>query len=257
MGSRWVRVVGPALLVAGLALAGCDGPAKATPASPGAAPSVSESALPEVGEGPAAAPAPAKAKVSKSTLDYFFQIAFAGHGPNDATIAMWTNPVVLLHLSGTVSAASRTCADHTVADFNALSATAKIRITSGPGDIELHIVPSSRFKSIEPHTPADSDAYTYSSWLKVSHAMIKSTVLVGSTGLSADMRCSTIRRQLTQAMGLLGGNTSHPTSIFTLHAGSYPLKYSALDKQVIKLLYGGTVRPLDNRTKITREVTVT
>ena len=116
MGSRWVQVVAPVLLVAGLALAGCDGPAKATSASPGAAgpsatPSAAESASSAVGVDPAVAPAPAKPKVSKATLDYFFQIAFGDRDPKDATIAMWTNPFVLVHLSGTVSAASRTCAD--------------------------------------------------------------------------------------------------------------------------------------------------
>jgi hypothetical protein len=258
MGSGWVRIVGPVLLVAGLALAGCDGPAKATPASPSAAaPSATESAPPAVGEDPAAGPAPAKPKVSKATLDYFFQIALAGHDLKDKTIAMWTNAVVLVHLSGTVSTASRSCADHTVTDFNALSATAKLRITTGPGDIELHIVPQSRFKSIEPNSSPNSDGDTRASWLHGTNAITGATVLVRSTGLSAGMRCALIRRQLTQAMGMFGGNNSHTTSVFTDHAGSYPSKYSALDKQLIKLLYSGVVHPLDDRDTITHEVTVT
>jgi hypothetical protein len=263
MESRLVRLVGPVLLVAGLALSGCDSPAKATRSgatgpsvSPSVSPSATGSAPPGAGEDPSAAPAPAKPKVSKATLDYFFQIAFAGHDLKDATVAMWTSPVVLVHLSGTVSAAGRSCADHTVADFNALSATTKIRITSEPGDIELHIVPTSRFKSIEPHATASSDGFTYASWLNDTNSITKATVLVQSTGLSASRRCSLIRRQLTQAMGLLGGNTGHTTSIFTTHAGSYPAKYSALDKQLIKLLYSGVIRPRDDRETITREVTV-
>jgi hypothetical protein len=244
--------VGPVVLLAGLGLAGC------TDDHPTSGPSASASAdapPPVVGEALADGPLPARPKVSKATLDYFFTVALGGHDAGDASVALWPGPVVVVHLSGTVTAKSRGCANSMVADFNALSATTKLRISSGPGDIELHIVPQSKFKSIEPTAQPNTDGFTRVSW-QSGNEITAATVVVESSGISDSMRCSLIRRQLTGAMGLLGGPKDHPTSIFTDAPGAYPTKYSALDKQVIKLLYSGAIHPLDDRALITREVAV-
>jgi hypothetical protein len=254
MGSRWVRAAGAALLVAALAPAGCDSPpASSSPSSPVS----SAAALPRVGEDLAAGPVPTRPKVSRETLDSFLTIALGTeYGDNDPTIAMWELPIVVVHLSGTLSAAGRTCATRTVADFNALSATTKLRITSGPGDIELHVAPRSQFATIEPHYVPGNDGFAWVTWPAGTNAIGHANVLVQSTGISARLRCHLIRRELTQAMGLLGDLGNHPTSVFTDDKDATPTQYSALDKQMIKLLYSGAIHPHDDRPAVTRAVTV-
>ncbi|BCJ49664.1 hypothetical protein Asp14428_11390 [Actinoplanes sp. NBRC 14428] len=246
--------VAAVLLSAAPALSACNPPAPvadATPtvaASAPASPSGTPSAVP---------PAVARPKVSRAALAYFFKIALgAEYGDELSVVVRWTKPVVTVRTDGTVSAASRDCLERVVADFNALSATTKLRLTGGgTADIRMFFGPVSRFRAVEPAYVRDNDGFFSVKWAG-DHAITAGTVLIRTTGIGATVRCHLIREELTQSMGLMRDADDYPDSVFYGRYWATPTRYSRLDEKLIRLLYGGAVHPGDGRDAVTRAVIV-
>ncbi|MEV4639931.1 DUF2927 domain-containing protein [Actinoplanes sp. NPDC049548] len=243
-----LRVLGPALLLGAVLTAGaCDGsstPAGPEPSSP-APPAAS------------ASPPPPKPRVSKATLGYFFKIALgAEYGDNVSVIIKWAQPVVTVRVDGTPDAAARTCLKQVVADFNQLTATTDLQLTTGPtGDIRMYFGPVSRFPAIEPKYVRDNDGFFTVNW-RGDHTISGGTVLIRTTGIGDRVRCHLIREELTQSMGLMRDADDHPDSVFYGRYWATPTTYSALDKKLIGLLYGGALQPGDTRKDVTAAVIV-
>jgi hypothetical protein len=249
------RAAGPVLLVLALAVTGCDAPdsptaggSTATSARPAPSPSPSPSVPPPV----------VKPKVSKDTLNYFYKIALgAEYGDKVNVVIKWAQPVVTIKVDGSVSGSSRKCLNRVISDFNALTETTDLRITGNPGaDIKFHFAPVSRFKKLEPEYVPGNDGFFYVTW-RGDHTISSSTVLIRTTGISSSIRCHLIREELTQTMGLMSDSTEHTDSVFYGRYTPAPTKYSALDKRLIKLLYGGAVKPGDGKKEVARAVVVT
>ncbi|WP_433794081.1 DUF2927 domain-containing protein [Actinoplanes sp. CA-252034] len=81
-------------------------------------------------------------------------------------------------------------------------------------------------------------------------------MLIRSTGISESMRCHLIREELTQSMGMLQDSRKYRDSIFQADYGRATVRCSAIDKEVIRLLYRGTVFRGQDRKTIRNAVTV-
>lgn len=250
-----LRVLSPALLAAVLATAGCDAgptPQPGTPAASGPAASTPAPAP------PSPSPAPPKPKVSKATLAYFFKIALgAEYGDDVKVVVKWSQPVVTVRLEGKPDAPARTCLKRVIADFNELSATTDLRLTTDPAaDVRMYFGAVSRFAAIEPSYVPGNDGFFTVAW-GGDHTISNGTVLIRTTGIGERVRCHLIREELTQSTGLMRDANDHPDSVFYGRYWAMPTKYSALDKKLIALLYGGALQPGYTRKDITAAVTVT
>ena len=65
-----------------------------------------------------------------------------------------------------------------------------------------------------------------------------------------------IRQELTEVTGVTGSSRKHPDSVLYDGYRASATKYSALDKEVIRLMYGGVVQAGDDKKAITAKVTV-
>ncbi|BCY11348.1 DUF2927 domain-containing protein [Actinoplanes sp. L3-i22] len=240
----------PVLLLAVLALGACRAPAHPVAARPSASlsPSPSISVLPPT-------TAPVKPVISKAGLAYFNTVALGvATGDKYSVVTKWTLPVVTVRVQGG-DARARTCVNTVIADFNALTATSDLRLSANPADIEVHLAPVSKFKSLLPQYESGNDGWVNVQWSRL-HYITGATVLVRSTGNNATDRCHLLREQLTEGMGLLGATKKYRSSIF--YGEYYPTvtKYSAIDKEVIRLLYSEAVQPGDDKARVRASVTV-
>ncbi|WP_306205959.1 DUF2927 domain-containing protein [Actinoplanes sp. RD1] len=248
----------PMLLLTSVALAACTPPAagSSAPASPSAAPPASTPPAPVT---PSASPSrtPPKPAVTKAGLAYFFSIALGSeYGAKSAPVIRWTKPRVTVRVHGKPTKSARTCLDKVVTDFNALSRSTDLALTTGPADIDLHFAPLATFKSLEPDYVTGNDGFVHVEWNGFS-SITRANVLIRSSGLSPGIRCHLIREELTQGMGLLRDSNKYPGSIFYGRYLPAPTRYSKLDKEVIRLLYSDAVRPGDDKAAVTRAVRVT
>jgi hypothetical protein len=248
------RVALSMLLLAPLALAACKAPAHEATAGPSAV--VSRPPSPVVSAPPSTPPpAPVKPKISKAGLDYFYTVALGvASGDKYTVVTKWAEPEVTVRVHGG-DAKSRSCLNTVISDFNALTATSDLKLTSSAADIELHITKVSKFKSIMPQYRAGNDGFVHVQWSGLHH-ITSAIVLIRATGNNATDRCHLIREQLTEGMGLLGNTGKYPRSIF--YNKYYPVvtRYSAIDKEVIRLLYSDAVQPGDDKKSVRAAVTV-
>lgn len=252
---RALRLLGPALLILAPALAACspadDGPAPPATAELGAPGSAAS-------QQPTASPPPApKPKIDKAALNYFFKIALgAEYGDDNRVVTRWTKPVVTVRVNGKPGTAAGDCLTRVVSDFNKLTATTDLELTTAAtADIRLYFAPVSRFKALEPDYVPGNDGFFHVEWTG-DHTITNATVLIRTTGITNRIRCHLIREELTQSMGLMRDANDHPTSVFYGRYSATPVRYSALDEKLIKLLYGGAIQPGDTRQDITAAVTV-
>jgi len=98
-----------------------------------------------------------------------------------------------------------------------------------------------------------NDGFFATNWH--NHVITDATVLVRTSGIAGPVRCHIIREELAQSMGLMRDADDYPDSVFY---GRYsaPTRYSTLDKELIKLLYGGAIKPGYGRKDVIKAVTV-
>jgi hypothetical protein len=232
-GKRICRVL-PILLVAYAAVVACDSSSGATPAASTPVTSAAPSVVPSATT-PTHTPAPAKPKISKAGLSYFFAVALGSeYGDKHDVVTMWTQPEVTVHVHGSI-AKNKGCLDKVVSDFNEITATTDLKLTKTAANIDLYFVPRSKFRTIVPGYVSGNDGYVNVYWSGYS-AITRADIVIRSSGISQSTRCHLIREELTQAMGLLQDSDRYPDSIFYERYRPSVTRYSKLDKEVIRLL---------------------
>ncbi|XVV09168.1 DUF2927 domain-containing protein [Actinoplanes sp. CA-131856] len=239
-----LRLVLPVLLVVGgCGVPGDDYAARVRPSAPVVSPS------------PDAVVAPVKSSISKAGFAYFLEVAFgADLGDDYQAVTMWDKPVVTVRVRGG-SAKTKGCLTEVIADFNGLTARTDLKVVTGAPDIELYLGSETRFRAVEPHYVTGDDGFYYLYW-SGKHEITNANVFVRSSGISEKERCHLIRMGLTGAMGLAKQSAKYPDSVFYKDFGTTPTRYSALDEELIALMYGGAVRPGDSKGVVKQTVTV-
>lgn len=234
-------------------MAGCTTP---TPKSTAGAASPSASASPTpsvVASSPSASPTPTptRPRVTKKALNYFFAITIGSEYAKTKVdyIVKWTKPTVTVRTDGTMTSGDKSCLAAVIADFNALSQSTDLQLTTAKtSDIVMHFAPMTKFKSLEPSYVKGNDGFFHVEW--TNYVLRMGNILVRSTGITQTARCSIVREELTQAMGLMKDSYQYADSIF-YQRYSTPTKYSALDKQIIALLYDDMLEPGMTKAEVT------
>ena len=212
-----------AVVVAGATLSGCV-PKNSPSASGSAAPSASPSSAPSpaVSASPSALPsrspesAPAKPKITKKALAYFFKIAMGSEygDTGDNVVAKSGKPIVTVRTDGTLTSTDKSCLAKVVSDFNALTKTTDLKLTtSSSADSVIHFAPVSRFKSLNPDYVSGNDGFFTVRWYE--HEISTANILIRTSGIDQTDRCHLIREELTQSMGLMRTPTTIRTASST------------------------------------------
>ncbi|MEV6346450.1 DUF2927 domain-containing protein [Actinoplanes sp. NPDC051851] len=236
--------------LAGSTGGGATGTAAVAGSAPPSVPVVSPS--PSVS---ASSAAPVKPRISKAGMDYFSAIAFGGkYGAKVKYVTRWETDEVTIRVHGG-NAKSRSCLGTVVKDFNAITATTDMKLTTeATADIDLYFAAKSTFHSLDEDYVSGDASFTVN-WSRY-HTINSAIVLIRSSGTTERDRCRMIRGELTGSMGLVGTSTKHPGSVFYARSSPAAMKYTALDKEVIGLLYSGSVYPGDTPQIVKEAVTV-
>lgn len=197
-----------------------------------------------------------KQKFSQQTLNYFNEVAFgAEFNDNESKISKWEKSNVELKVNGTPSASDAICLDQVITDFNSISTETKLYITKGTANVNIYFAPEAEFKNILPDYIPKNMGYFSVNWTS-RRSITKASILISTTEINDTERCHLIREETTQSMGIMKDSHSYSDSIF-YDDWTYTTKYSDLDKQVIKLLYGGNgIKPSDDKATVASKVTV-
>lgn len=191
-----------------------------------------------------------KMNVSHEVLSYFDEVAMgAEYGDNSPRIRKWTKPKILITLAGTLTQDDRACLDVVISDFNALSSETKMQIAQGSHDVTINFAPESSFSTIEPNYQPTNYGYFWVNF-HAGGSIARATILISTTDITQAERCHIIREELTQSTGLMKDSHRYASSIF-YDDWTTTSEYSEIDKQLIRMLYGGNgVRPDDSREAV-------
>lgn len=171
----------------------------------------------------------------QAAVDYFVEIAFGpefGGGPRE--IRKWTSDVEI-EVHGEPNADDLITLYDVVADLNAIITTIEIRVVDGDGNVDVHFAPVSSFADIEPNYVSGNMGFFWV-WWDARGSIVRSRVLVSTTGLTQQERNHIIREEITQQMGLMSDSYSYPDSVFQ-QAWTTTQEYSPLDEMLISMLY--------------------
>ncbi len=195
-------------------------------------------------------PASPKINFSNQSIDYFLEIAIgAEYGANEQKINKWEQPVVKIKQNGNITSLSTQCLSSVITDFNQLSNQTKLELSDSNQDIDVYFVPANEFTSIEPNYASGNQGFFWTRWTPEGK-IYTARVLINSTNEVTDSeRCHLIREELTQGMGLRNDSEKYPDSIFYQEWTSVN-SYSAIDQDVIRMLYSTNIQAGDNPTTV-------
>lgn len=195
-----------------------------------------------------------KQKFSQKTIDYFNEVALGSeYGDTGPRVAKWEVASVALKVNGTPSASDAICLDKVIADFNAISTETKLYITKGSSNANIYFAPEAEFKNIISNYVPTNMGYFSVNWTG-SRSITSASILISTTGINEVEKCHLIREETTQSMGIMKDSHSYSDSIF-YDDWTYVNAYSEIDKDVIKLLYGGNgLKPNDDKDTVASKV---
>ena len=205
-------------------------------------------------------------------VGYFLEVALGSeHGSDDPIIRKWpenSRIQVIVGVDGSITRDDEETLAAVIEELNELisaSGTRLVRVdpTSGSGyqecsdidsyDIKICFGPQSKFADIDPEYVPGSDGFVTVWWwdhgdnLGYAHTAI--VPIDNGPQISQTLRSHLIREELTQAMGLLQDSELDPESVF-FQGFSRTTQYTALDRDVIRLLYHPLVRPGMDRAEL-------
>jgi hypothetical protein len=184
-------------------------------------------------------------KISSESFAYFKEVAFDSEFSNssDRVIRKWVSPVKI-RIIGSPTLADRNTLKAVVSELSGLT-DLNFEIVDGKNkkksNVNIHFAPEEKFASILPDYKGGNSGFFWVNWNEAKH-ITQATILISTTGITQKERSHLIREELTQSMGLMADSQKYPDSIF-YQGWTEVNEYSAVDKQVIQMLYDPQVKP--------------
>ena len=129
-------------------------------------------------------------------------------------------------------------------EFSTLSGLPPIAITSGQGNLTIHFIPASQIAA-----PASLDTASQSHWgivqchwRKADHTIAQGTITIACDEPTQSQRNHLIVQSLAKSLGIVGGESQDPASIFYGHWAEHT-SLSSRDREIIELLYSPCLQP--------------
>lgn len=195
---------------------------------------------PQLPDGFLDSPPPSRSEV----LNYFLEIGLCpefGKCPAPM-VKKWTSDI-RIQLNGNYTESDEQELEIITSELSELTGLS-IKIVESNPNIDIHFVHYNSFKKYIPEYTgtAKQDGLFVSRNHPGSSVLYAATICIRE---DADelLRNHLLREELTQAMGLPDDSRAYKDSIFQKDPFYKPTEYSAMDKEVIKLLYDKKMRP--------------
>ena len=108
-------------------------------------------------------------------------------------------------------------------------------------NIEIHFLPESEFRLIEPNYVPLNYGFFWVNW-SISGSIYHARILISTDHVTQQERSHLIREELTQSLGLMKDSYRYPDSIF-YQGWTDVTRYLPIDSTVIEILYRSEIRP--------------
>jgi len=184
-----------------------------------------------------------QANVNDKTFAYFKEVALnlEFNNADNGIIKKWVNPIKL-QVIGQPTSADKETLRVVVGELSELTKLPfEFVSTKDKSNMRIHFVPEQKFAQIVPSYQPGNSGFFWVNWNEAKH-ITQATILISTTGITQKERSHLIREELTQSMGLMADSQKYPDSIF-YQGWTEVNEYSAVDKQVIQMLYDPQVKP--------------
>lgn len=196
-----------------------------------------------------------KAKYSKEAITYFLEVALGSeYGSADKVVAKWQGEVRLF-VAGEYIAPLQQELSKIIKELNGLMKTCKIREVSTEEEANLILFLGNKqtySERYEPKAERYNDLGFFYIYPNEEKIFEKGSLYIDTERMLAnDTRFHFLREELTQSLGLMNDSFTYTDSIF-YQKWSLTNTFSALDKQIIEMLYLPQVKAGMNAAQVQR-----
>lgn len=175
-------------------------------------------------------------------MAYFMEVGFgAEYGDPTMVLHKWAGDI-RIRVYGAPTVDDMENLLKVVSELNdLLQGSVKLRFVAGDGDINIYFIPPDLFAFVEPMYVPGNTGFFVAGWYE-NGAIIEAKILIASRGVTEQDRFHLIREELTQSLGLFQDSWQYQDSIF-YQGWTGTVEYSAIDREVIRLLYSPLLRP--------------
>ena len=179
---------------------------------------------------------------TQEEIDYFTEIALgAEFGDEVPVIKKWRNNLRIKIIGEPTELDVQTIND-IVNDLNEIIDGIKVKIVDKKENVTITFSPESDFAKIDPNYVPTNYGFFWALWHDDNFIIYDASILISSADITQKERSHLIREELTQSLGLMNDSNKYNDSIF-YQEWTDIVKYSEIDKAVIKLLYLKKIKP--------------
>jgi len=181
-------------------------------------------------------------RVNRETLAYFNEVALHEEGsPTPTRLRKWlTNPRIRVNLNPTW--ADRDFLTSLIQEINSLQSALVLSQVESGENVDLYFVSTNQFTDCDPHAQNGYAAYFVRYDNTRDPYVIDGANVMIASDIAQDARLAAMRQDITQMLGLPNDSDTYPDSAFRMD-WPLPTEYSAIDRQILRLLYDPRLKP--------------
>lgn len=181
-------------------------------------------------------------RVDRATLSYFNEVALHEEGnTTPSRLRKWqTNPRIRVNLNPTW--ADRDFLTSLIAEINSLQNGIVLSQVESGENVDLYFVSTNQFTDCDPHAQNGYAAYFVRYDNTRDPYVIDGANVMIASDIAQDARLAAMRQDITQMLGLPNDSDTYPDSAFRMD-WPLPTEFSAIDRQLIRLLYDPRLKP--------------
>ncbi len=184
----------------------------------------------------------------QDAIDYLMEVGFGvEYGRSSKVLHKWTEDINL-QIYGSPTPTDVATLTQVVSELNELIKGIELTVNNGTADLEVHFVPESQFRRIEPrYIPVNYGFFRV--WWDHEGAIYRGRILIASEGITQQERTHLIREEITQSLGLFRDSWNYPDSI-VYQGWTATGVYASIDGPTIRLLYQPQLLPGMSRLEV-------
>ena len=174
-------------------------------------------------------------RYSELGISYFRDVAFgAEYGTLSRVVRKWAGDLrIAVH--GTPTAEDLEALEAVMTDLRSVMRGRRVVVVTEDPNLNLYFAPESEFSTIDPNYQPTNYGFFWV-WWGADQKLIRSQILISSTGITQEARSHLIREEITQSLGLMNDSWRFPESIY-YQGWTSTTSYTDLDFIVLEMLY--------------------
>ncbi len=172
---------------------------------------------------------------SALSLSYFRDVAFgAEYGSLSRVVRKWAGDL-LIEIDGSPTPEDLITIEAVMSDLRSVMPGRRVSVVSEGANLKVHFAPESEFSLIDPNYQPTNFGFFWV-WWGTDQRLVRSQILISSTGITQDARSHLVREEITQSLGLMNDSWRFPESIY-YQGWTSTTEYTALDFIILEMLY--------------------